>query len=108
MIVVLRAQDEAALTSLQATAKRAGIPNKKVIDHGLTEVSSGTWTSLAVGPDEVARVDTVTGRLELFRETKEECMLRSKTVELEKQVQQLAGAAGASPPMSSKPGEVWT
>lgn len=72
MIVVLEERSEAGLRSVEATARTAGVAVHDVQDEGLTEVESGTWTALAVGPDNVDRIDSVTGRLRLLRDTREE------------------------------------
>jgi len=91
MIIVLQVASESSLADLQAAAKQKGIITRPIFDYGLTEIANGTWTALAVGPDEVARVDSVSGGLELLRETREECDLRRRNSDLEKQLQELSG-----------------
>mmetsp|Transcript_103169 Transcript_103169/g.300888 ORF Transcript_103169/g.300888 Transcript_103169/m.300888 type:complete len:173 (+) Transcript_103169:62-580(+) len=65
-IVVLEVPGFADLKRLKALAKQHGVRARAVEDEGLTEVRSGSWTVLAVGPDESARVDLVTGQLRLY------------------------------------------
>lgn len=94
MIVVLQASNESTLAGLRSTAKRTGVATHPVRDYGLTELQNGTWTALAIGPEEVERVDAVSGRLELLRDTHEERELRRRIAELEV----ASGAAEASKP----------
>mmetsp|Transcript_63073 Transcript_63073/g.126421 ORF Transcript_63073/g.126421 Transcript_63073/m.126421 type:complete len:166 (-) Transcript_63073:173-670(-) len=65
-IVVLEVQSFQDLKLLRALARKRGVRAHSVRDEGLTEVQSGAWTVLAVGPDESSRVDEVTGKLRLY------------------------------------------
>ncbi|CAE7203129.1 pth, partial [Symbiodinium sp. KB8] len=76
MIVVLEANSEEELKGLEAMAKRQGLQVAPITDEGLTEVEDETWTVLAIGPDASKKVDTVTGKLSLYRD--EAAELREK------------------------------
>merc|ERR1719424_27316 len=111
MIVVLQADDESGLKGLQTAAQSLGISCRPVVDYGLTEVANGTLTAVAIGPDEVARVDSVCGRLDLFRDTKEASDLRVQNTELQRQLTQFMqgakeGAIPSAPPVAAA-GDVW-
>ncbi|MFB6281722.1 MAG: peptidyl-tRNA hydrolase Pth2 [Haloferacaceae archaeon] len=64
--VVLRVDGERDLFGLADDAERAGLPHAVIRDAGHTELDAGTVTALAVGPDEEAAVDRVTGDLALY------------------------------------------
>jgi PTH2 family peptidyl-tRNA hydrolase len=64
--VVLRGADAAELERLRKAADVAGIPAELVTDAGRTVVPPGTVTCLALGPEEEAAIDRLTGSLPLF------------------------------------------
>lgn len=116
MIVVLQVASESDLRALQQRAQRDKIVTSTVIDEGLTEVDSGVWTTLAVGPDEVSRVDGITGKLQLYRSAAEVEAeeLRRKLLEAEAELARLrqSAAHGVHPAIgssasSAQGGKVW-
>merc|ERR550532_282178 len=66
MIVVLEVSGHDDLKRLKAQAKKQKVVVNHIEDEGLTEVKSGAWTVLAVGPDDNAKVDAITGKLPLY------------------------------------------
>lgn len=56
------------MMEIREKAKQAGIPTGTVVDAGLTELPSGTTTSIVLGPDEVKKIDRITGNLPLMSE----------------------------------------
>lgn len=64
--VVLRAAGEDELTGLAARAEAAGLAVDVVRDAGRTQVEAGTLTCCAIGPDDSAAIDAVTGSLTLL------------------------------------------
>ena len=65
--VVLRCASEAELFELARQAQAAGLPAMVIRDAGRTVVAAGTPTCVGIGPDEIARIDAVTGALKLMR-----------------------------------------
>lgn len=65
--VVLRVPSEAALLELAEQAQAAGLPTMLVRDAGRTVVESGTPTCVGIGPDDILKVDALTGTLKLAR-----------------------------------------
>ena len=65
--VVLRVPSEAALLELAEQADAAGLPVMLVRDAGRTVVESGTPTCVGIGPDDILKVDALTGTLKLAR-----------------------------------------
>lgn len=65
--VVLRCESEAALLELAQQAEAAGLATMLVRDAGRTVVEAGTATCVGIGPDEIAKVDAITGTLKLVR-----------------------------------------
>lgn len=63
--IVLKASIE-SMMEVRDKAKRAGIPTGTVVDAGLTELPAGTTTSVVLGPDEVNKIDKITGNLPLL------------------------------------------
>jgi peptidyl-tRNA hydrolase len=63
--VVVRANDEAALTKLEQQAHDARIPAALIHDAGRTVVPEGTVTCLGLGPADDADIDQLTGELKL-------------------------------------------
>uniref|UniRef100_UPI00358E886C peptidyl-tRNA hydrolase 2, mitochondrial-like n=1 Tax=Myxine glutinosa TaxID=7769 RepID=UPI00358E886C len=64
--VVLRAQDENALSQLLAHARTLGLPVSLVQDAGRTQIAPGSRTVLGIGPGAADIVDKVTGHLKLY------------------------------------------
>jgi PTH2 family peptidyl-tRNA hydrolase len=64
--VVLQADGESQLFELAERAGAKRLPHAVVRDAGHTQLDPGTVTTLAVGPAEDDRVDTVTGDLSLY------------------------------------------
>lgn len=65
--VCVQVPDEAALLAVAEEARKAGLECHVVTDAGLTEFGGvPTNTCLAIGPDEVDKIDMVTGKLKLY------------------------------------------
>ncbi len=65
--IVLACASETALLAIASQARTAGLPTHLVRDAGRTVVAAGTVTCVGVGPDENARIEAVTGALDLVR-----------------------------------------
>ena len=65
--VVLRCGSEEELFELARQAEEAGLPVMLIRDAGRTVVASGTPTCVGIGPDEISKIDAVTGALKLMR-----------------------------------------
>lgn len=64
--IVVSVDSEEELLSLQRAAEEAGLLNYLVTDHGRTEFGGvHTKTVLAIGPDEPALINALTGNLKL-------------------------------------------
>lgn len=65
--VCARAESEAELIELYEKALAAGLPCAMIEDAGLTEFNGVvTKTCIAIGPDDPAKIDTITGHLKLL------------------------------------------
>ena len=64
--ITVRVPDEAALHTLQADARAAGLTTALVRDAGRTELAAGTVTCLGLGPAGEAELDSLTGELSLL------------------------------------------
>ena len=65
--IVCGCDSEEELLSLQNNAKKDKIINVLIQDSGLTEFHGiPTYTALAIGPDEVSKIDKITGHLKLL------------------------------------------
>lgn len=64
--IALKAGSEADLLTLRERAAAAGLVAALVRDAGHTQVASGSITVLAIGPDDEAAVDKITGHLKLL------------------------------------------
>jgi PTH2 family peptidyl-tRNA hydrolase len=65
--VVLRCGSEDELFALAKQAEAAGLPVMLIRDAGRTVVEAGTPTCVGIGPDEISKIDAVTGALKLMR-----------------------------------------
>jgi len=65
--IVLKARSLDELLELRKKAEKLGIQNAVISDAGLTELTPGTITAIAIGPDDEAKIDKVTGSLPLLR-----------------------------------------
>lgn len=64
--VVLRVNTLSELRTLEREAKKQGVVSGVVQDAGRTQVEAGTVTVLALGPDSVKNIDSITGHLRLL------------------------------------------
>ena len=64
--VVLKVKDEKELFKYKSMAKENGLVCAVITDAGRTVVEPGTTTTLAIGPDEEDKVDSVTGKLAML------------------------------------------
>ena len=64
--ICLRVDSESDLMALYGQAKAAGLEVHLITDSGKTEFKEPTRTCLAIGPDEVAKIDAITGHLKLL------------------------------------------
>ena len=64
--VVLRVATADELDDVVAAARRHGLPVQTIADAGRTQLDPGTLTCCAVGPDDSAEIDAVTGELSLY------------------------------------------
>ena len=62
--VVLKAKSKEELFNYKDLAERSGIKTAIIKDAGKTEIPVGTYTTLAIGPDEETKIDKITGKLE--------------------------------------------
>ncbi len=64
--IALKAGSQAELLALAAAARERGIVASLIRDAGHTQVDPGTLTVLAIGPDDAAAIDAITGHLKLL------------------------------------------
>lgn len=64
--IVVRVNSLAEIYELERNAKKLGINYGLVRDAGKTQVTSGTITVIALGPDTVYNIDALTGHLKLL------------------------------------------
>lgn len=62
----LSVNSEAELLEVYRQAKEAGLPCSLILDAGLTEFEGPTYTAVAIGPDELAKITPITSKLTLF------------------------------------------
>lgn len=58
--IVLKVPDETTLKIIEMDAVKHHIDSYRIIDFGLTQIEPNTWTCLAIGPDEDAKIDEIT------------------------------------------------
>jgi len=63
--IVLHVADEKELFKYKQKAKDAGLVTALITDAGRTQLEPGTTTCLGIGPDEVQKIDKITGNLKL-------------------------------------------
>lgn len=61
--IVLKVADDSELQRYKTSAERAGIKCSIVKDAGMTEIPPGTYTAVALGPDEEKKIDKIAGDL---------------------------------------------
>ncbi|MDO8481248.1 MAG: peptidyl-tRNA hydrolase Pth2 [Nanoarchaeota archaeon] len=66
MKIVLKVETEKELKKYLQLAKDAGLVTALITDAGRTVVEPGTVTCLGIGPDEEAKIDTVTCQLKML------------------------------------------
>ena len=64
--VVLAVEGQEQLLECKTLAARAGIANALITDAGRTELSPGTVTCLAIGPDAEEKIDKIAGKLKML------------------------------------------
>ena len=62
-IICLKVPDELTLTTILTIATRKEIKNGIIKDEGLTEVDPNTITVAYMGPDNIEKIDKLTGQL---------------------------------------------
>lgn len=65
--VILQAKDLDQLMKLREKCAKMRLPCAIVADAGLTELTPGTITVLAIGPDKEEKIDKITGSLPLLK-----------------------------------------
>ena len=65
-IVVLECSSLESMLSLQSKASELGVPFAPIADAGRTEVTPGTITCIAIGPNYEHIIDKITGHLKLY------------------------------------------
>jgi len=64
--VALKCQTEEEMVALWENARKKGLTTYMVVDAGRTQIAAGSRTVLAIGPDAVEAIDSVTGDLKLL------------------------------------------
>ncbi len=64
--ITLKAKDEDELVSMYQAAKDAGIAVELIIDAGRTEFEGPTKTCICIGPDDVDKINAITGNLSTY------------------------------------------
>lgn len=65
-VICLKIYSEDELLALKKMADDAQLPNHVQVDAGRTQIAAGSMTVLAIGPDDGALIDKITGHLKLF------------------------------------------
>ncbi len=64
--IVLKVKDDAELHKYEQTARQAGLKIALITDAGHTEIPAGTETCLAIGPAKEEKIDSITGKLDMY------------------------------------------
>lgn len=64
--IVVKVNSEEELLDIHKRAVEAGLTVSLIKDAGRTEFKEPTYTAVAIGPNEVSKVDAITGELELY------------------------------------------
>ena len=64
--VCVKADDDRQLEQIEQQAKHHQILTSKIHDAGHTQIPAGSYTVLALGPDEEEKLDALTGELKLL------------------------------------------
>lgn len=64
--ITLGVESEDELLRLYNRAVDLSIPASIIKDEGLTEFKEPTYTAVAIGPDSVSKIDSITGNLQLL------------------------------------------
>ena len=64
--IVLKVENEKQLWEFKKKASALKLQNAIIRDAGLTQLTPGTVTALAIGPDEDEKIDKLVGELTLF------------------------------------------
>ncbi len=64
--VCLKCKSQTEMDALEAAAISAGLLTYAVHDAGRTEVAEGSKTVLCIGPNQVSRINAITGKLKLY------------------------------------------
>ena len=64
--IVLKANSEAELHSIEAIARTHNLETHQVKDMGLTQIEPDTLTCISIGPDEDNKIDLVTKGMSLL------------------------------------------
>lgn len=64
--MALQVKSEEELETLQATALSLGLVAEVIADAGRTQIASGSYTVLGIGPAPKSVIDKVTGGLKLL------------------------------------------
>ena len=64
--IAVKVKDEKQLSELETAADELGLPHALIVDRGLTQIPEGTVTCLGIGPAPAAKIDRLTGKLQLL------------------------------------------
>ena len=64
--VVVKVKSEEELIEIFKEASIEGLPCSLIRDAGRTQLTPGTCTAVAIGPEREVRIDKITGRLKLL------------------------------------------
>ena len=64
--VVVKVKSEEELMEIFREASIEGLPCSLIRDAGRTQLTPGTCTAVAIGPEREVRIDKITGRLKLL------------------------------------------
>lgn len=63
---VLKVSNEKELSNIFKLAKKNKLPAELITDAGLTQIKTGTHTSVGIGPASESKIDRITGKLKLL------------------------------------------